>query len=304
MGKEYLLYEKDAQKRIAWITFNKPEKQNMLTIDEYAMIPPLLREIERDDDVKVLIFKGAGECFGSGADVMELGPGTVGFTRDPTAPRPTVRKRLLGERDMGYDTVSRYGGLAPTLHFGKPCIAQVHGYCYGGHFQIATGCDIIICSEEALFVHPAFRYIMEAWPMSVWLDFMGPHRIAEMVFTGRPFTAQEMEKCGFVNKVVPRDKLEEEVNEIASVITLQPLDVLATAKHYLQTLMALRNNVEGTNLVGCFAHLLSTYMRLEPGDFSVLKEVTRKGPSGMIDERERRYPPKYRMSYKGRAAKE
>lgn len=304
MGEEYFLYEKDAEKRIAWITFNRPEKHNTVMREDGDSWIPLLREIEQDDDVKVLILKGAGDHFGAGADIMRLGPDTVGFSRDPKAPHPTVRKRLIGERRMGHDAASPTGSLSSIFHFCKPCIAQVHGYCYGWHFQVAAGVDIVIASEEALFTHPAFRYILEAWPMTVLMDTMGVKTAAEMLFTGRAFTAQEMERCGFVNKVVPRDRLEEEVTELASVIALQPLDFLVVAKHYLETLREVRGDLSGPNLVGCMAHLLSTYMKLEPGDYSVLRETTKYGASGAIQSREKRYPPKYRLSYEGRAAQE
>ncbi|RLC69795.1 MAG: hypothetical protein DRI26_08375 [Chloroflexi bacterium] len=303
MGKEYFLYEKDAQKRIAWITFNRPEKHNVVLGEDGPHFVPLLREIEQDDDVKVLILRGAGEHFGVGADIMSLGPDTVGFSRDPKAPPPTVRKRLIMERRMAHDAVNP-ASLSTIFHFCKPCIAQVQGYCYGWHFQVAAGVDIVIASEEALFTHPAFRYILEAWPMTVLMDTMGVKRAAELLFTGRAFTAWEMERCGFVNRVVPRDKLEEEVLELASVIALQPLDMLVVAKHYLETLRAVRNDLYAPNLIGCMAHMLSTYMKLEPGDYSVLRETTKMGARGAIREREARYPPKYRLGYAGRAAKE
>lgn len=302
MSGDYFLYEKDVEKRIAWITFNHPEKKNMVGAEEMGQFDPMLRQIEDDDDVKVLILKGAGDCFGSGANMIGLGPDTVGFSRDPNAPRPTVRQRLLRERRMGHDSIGP--GLTNMFHFCKPCIAQVHGYCYGWHFQIATGCDIIISSEEALFTHPAFRYIMEAWPMTVWLEELGAKKTAEMVFTGRAFTAEEMERAGMVNKVVPRDKLEEEVNEMASIIALQPLDILVVDKHYLETLGAIRNDLHAPNLVGCMAHMMSTYMKLDPGDYSVLRETTKLGVKGAIDAREARYPAKYKLTYKGRAGKE
>ena len=303
MGKEYFLYEKDVQKRIAWITFNRPEKHNVVLMEDAPYFVPLLREIEQDDDVKVLVLRAAGQHFGVGADIMALGPDTVGFSRDPHAPLPTVRKRLLMERRMAHDAVNP-ASLSTIFHFCKPCIAQVHGYCYGWHFQLAAGVDIVIASEEALFTHPAFRYIIEAWPMKVLMDTMGVKRAAELLFTGRAFTAWEMDRCGFVNKVVPRDKLEEEVLELASVIALQPLDVLVVGKHYLETLRAMRNDLNGPNLVGCMAHMLSTYMKTDPGDYSVLRETTKVGARGAIRERESRYPPKYRLGYSGRAAKE
>ena len=303
MGKDYFLYEKDAEKRIAFITFNRPEKRNVLMEEDFPFFVPLLRDIEEDDDVKVLILKGAGGHFGAGANIMDLGPGTIGLSRDPKAPRPTVRQALLRERRMGHDAVSP-ASLSSFFHFCKPSIAQVEGYCYGWHFQIAAAADIVIASEEALFTHPAFRYIIEAWPMLVLIKTMGPKRAAELLFTGRAFTASEMEVCGFVNRAVPKQELEKETMELASVIALQPTDVLVVGKHYLETLRAIDNDLYAPNLVGCMAHLLSTYMKLEPGDYSVLRETTKRGAKGAIQSREARYPPKYRLSYSGRAAKE
>jgi enoyl-CoA hydratase/carnithine racemase len=232
---------------------------------------------------------------------MLLGTGTVGFSRDPKEPAPSVRRRLLGERLMAHD--AQGGQLCNMFHFCKPVIAQVQGYCYGQHFTIATACDMVVASEDALFTHPAFRYIVEAWPMGVWWDMLGPHRVAEMVFTGRPFTAQEMYIAGLVNHVVSRKNLEEETVQMAEVVARQNIDQLMVFKHYLETLRAVRNDLVGPNMVGCFAHMISTYMKMEQGDFSILKETTKGGAKGAIDHREDRYPPRYRLSMKRRAEK-
>lgn len=299
MGKEYFLFEKDPKKKIGWITFNRPEKLNMLLVDDVPFLEPLLREIEQDEDVKVLILKGAGDCFGSGLDVTALGTWTIGFDRGAKGSPPPVRKRLFNERKM----MRHFGEVGSAFgDFCKPCIAQVHGYCYGYHFQFAAGIDIIIASEDALFVHPAFRYITETWPAWAWMGQIGYKRFAEMMLTGRPFTAQEMYQCGFVNKVVPKERLEDEVIEIASVITMQPYDMLMTSKHFLETLREM-SLPAGSRRVACLGHLLSTFMKLEPGDFSILRETTKLGATGAIEERERRYPPKYRLGYSGRASK-
>ena len=302
MGQEYFEFEKDPKRRVGWLTFNRPEKLNNMTFEDAAFLGPLLRKIERDDDVKVLIVKGAGDCFGSGGDVMMLGPETVGFSRDPKDPKPSLRTRIPGERRMMVEG-GEQGLFIPFANFCKPCIAQVHGYCYGWHFMFCSYIDIVVSSEEALFTHPAFRYICESWPAPRWMEEMGYKRVAEMMFTGRAFTAEEMEKCGFVNKVVPNDKLEETVLEIASIIAIKPLELLMGDKYYLEILRDMNISSSASRIAG-YAHLMSTYMKMEEGDFSILKETTRRGPSDAIDERERRYPPKYRLSYKGRAAKE
>ena len=304
MSQDYFLYEKDSAKRIGFITFNKPEKLNMITMaDDAVYFKDLLWEIEQDDDVKVLVLRGAGECLGVGADVSDLGPETVGFSRDPKEPPPPLRRRLAYERRMGHDGIDKCG-MVSVFSFGKPVITQAKSYCYGWHFQQATEGDIIIASEDALFTHPAFRYIAETFPTMAWMNTMGYQKTAEMVFTGRPFTAEEMYQAGLVNRVVPKEKLEDEVMEYALAIAKLPLDIIVVQKHYLQTLRALRHDMMGGDLMACFGHVISTYMKPEPGDYLVIKEVARKGATEAIQAREDRYPPRWRLSHKGRAAKE
>lgn len=300
MSSEYFAFSKDTEKRLGWITFTRPEKHNMLTSDEYTSdeLPNLLREIEKDEDVKVLILKGAGENFGVGADIMILGPDTIGFSRDATKPKPRLGTRIWHERHM-FLKPFREGTFFSD--FCKPVIAQVQGYAYGWHFQVCTSADIIVASEEALFTHPAFRYITESWPSWAFMSAMGYKRFAEMMLTGRAFTAREMEQCGFVNRVVPKEQLESTALEIASVMAVQPYDLLMAGKQFLETLREM-SYPAGANRVSCYGHLLSTYYKTDPGDFSIMRETTKSGASGAIKSREERYPPKYRLSYRGRKA--
>lgn len=304
MGKEYFLYKKLKNERIGIITFNKPEKLNMIDIvDDAPHYRPLLREIEADDDVKVLIIRGAGGNLGAGADMRNLGPETVGFSKDPNSPRPSMKRRLLYDRRMSHDNVDSIGVIS-TYHFAKPVICQAQGYCYGWHLVAAAESDIVIAAEDALFTSPAFRYTAEVFQGLTFLNTMGYQKYAELLFTGRPFTAQEMYTAGMVNSVVPVERLEQEVMEYASVITKLSMDILMVNKHYLQTLRSLRNETLTGNLISMFAHTLSTYMKTEPGDYVVIKEVGKKGLGGAIKEREDKYPPRWRLSREGRSAKE
>src|SRR3546814_19493627 len=91
----------------------------------------------------------------------------------------------------------------------------VNGYCYGWHFYQAADADLVISADDALFGHSAFRYV--GWAARMWQCalMMGLRKFQEMVFTGRPFTAQEMYDCSFVNRAVPREHLKEEVGKYA-----------------------------------------------------------------------------------------
>ena len=297
--REYFLCEKDKEKRVAIVTFNRPEKKNMATLEDMLDFVPLLQQIEEDDDVKVLIMKGAGDCFGSGADAMLLGPDTAGFSLDPKAPYPPVRRRLIQERKRW----QAHFAMQALYHFAKVSIAQVHGYCYGLHFQWATAADITIASEDALFGHPAFRYIGPTEPTLLdWVQIMGIKKAKELVFTGRPFSAKEMEQCGLVNKVVPKERLEAEVNEIASVVALMPIDHIVVGKHLFETLQKMCGLPASWDVIA-MAHNLCTHVKFEPGDFNIMKERLTKGVRAAIRDRDLRYPPAYRFSYSTRKGK-
>jgi enoyl-CoA hydratase len=299
----YLLYEKDKEKRIAWVTFNRPEKLNMMRSTDGKEFAQLLRQIEEDDDVKVLVLKGAGECFGTGADMGHLGPDTMGFSKDAKASRPSVRKRLLAELSISHDAKDDWG-IRANSHFLKPCIAQIHGYCYGWHFEVMAQSDIAIASEEALFTHPALRYIAEPTIAVHCLDNIGYKRTAELMLTGRAFTARELLGMGMVNSVVSREKLDKEVMEYASVIALQPLDTLMMQKYHLEIMRCMRHQTLTGDLIAALAHVTGSYMKTDPGDFVVMKEVAKIGAKAAAAKANQMYSPRWRLSYEGRAAKE
>ena len=106
-------------------------------------------------------------------------------------------------------------GCRSLQDFKKISILEVKGYCYGWHFYQAGDADLVISSDDALFGHPAFRYVGWAPRMWQWATMMGLRKFQEMVFTGRPFTAKEMYECNFVNSVVSRAELEAEVEKYA-----------------------------------------------------------------------------------------
>ena len=113
-------------------------------------------------------------------------------------------------------------GCRTLQDFKKISILEVKGYCYGWHFYQAADADLVISSDDALFGHPAFRYVGYAPRMWQWAMMMGLRKFQEMVFTGRPFTADEMYDCNFVNSVVPREQLEAEVEQVRPSRVLVP----------------------------------------------------------------------------------
>ena len=105
----------------------------------------------------------------------------------------------------------------------------------------------MIASDDALFGHPAFRYVGWGPRMWAWAMTMGIRKFQEMVFTGRPFTAKEMYDCNFVNSVVPREDLEAEVGKYAMACARsRPTDAVVMQKTFFQMMKQFQGEYMGS----------------------------------------------------------
>lgn len=285
-------YVKDAENSRADIIFNVPEKLNALPIAALERVGDLVREAETDDDVKVIVFRGEGPCFGTGADAAELGH-YVGY-RDGTGPggrrRPAQRQRMLPDRNLISGAFTN-----PVSNCLKATICQVHSYCYGGHMQIALAADMIIASPDATFTHPAFRYL-GAGPqdMYLWIENLGIKKMKEIMLTMRPLRADEAERAGFVNKVVPREDLDQWVADYVKAISMMPLDGIMIGKSMMQLVMNARGKGIGEQ-IGWVGHGWATNLGLEEGEFNFLKERRDKGLRRTLKERDEAVAPFFRL---------
>lgn len=196
---ETLIYEKEDG--IASVTLNRPEALNVYNIQMRDDLYEVLSAIKDDDEVRVGIFKGAGErAFCAGADLSEF----------LTAPSPTEARRIRFERDVW--------GL--FLSIPQPLIAAVHGYVLGSGIEIALCCDIRIASDDAKFGLPevGLGIIPAAGATQTLPRTIGRARALEMLLTNRWIDAKEALQIGLVNKVVQREKLIETAEEIAGKI--------------------------------------------------------------------------------------
>jgi len=279
----YCLYEVDKEKGIARITFNKPEKLNAAVNPDWIEIVERTYEAVNDPAVKVIIYKGAGRCFGSGADATEI---IAGDTL-----KPGGRPRGQGERiiELRRNFYGRRGFNQEIHYCPKVTIAQIHGYCYGGHFQMASGCDILIASEDATFTHPGYRYIGPMGEDMVHLMLrVGTAKLKEMMFTGRALDAEEALQCKLINKVAPLDKLEEETAKMAELIALQAADSLAIGKANFGTALALAG-VQAMSSAGAVGHVWQHMMRSEPGEFNLVRTGRERGLKGALQANKERW---------------
>jgi len=126
----------------------------------------------------------------------------------------------------------------------KPVIAAVHGYCLGGGFELAMGCDIVIAEESAVFGHPEINVglIPGGGGTQRLPRLVGEKKAKEIIFTGDRYSAKEMLEIGVVNKVVPEGKLIDAVGELITKIKSKSPIAIAMAKKAIS--VALRTNLD------------------------------------------------------------
>jgi enoyl-CoA hydratase/carnithine racemase len=280
--EETVLYEK-LSKDIVVLTLNRPQVHNALyPPDQFNELARKVWQAVDDDDVKVIILKGAGPSFCSGDD-LHLAPydtygGGPGF-------KPSQRVRVKA-------MVTWLNGLYRTLLYcPKTIIAQAHGWTIGVGLALLMCSDMVIASESARFSmrqqRVGFAGLSMGWQY-ILLFTVGYHRMREWQLTGRTLSAQEAKEWGLVNRAVPGDKLDEEVMRYAKAVALNPADSLMIAKAHVHMMFDLMG-MHGQFSAGALGYPLFTNLKWEDEDFNFLKRRAELGVTKAFAEREARW---------------
>ncbi len=186
---------------VAWLTLNRPEKKNALSVGLLSELGAILRTLRENEKIRCIVTSGAGNCYSSGRDLHEM------------------RDRYSHRRRWGEEQ-----GVAEIVALLRDCpqvtIAAVKGYCLGGGLALMNGHELAIAAESARFGMPEIirgSYGATATPTL----FHGgiPFKKAFYVqLTGRNLSAEEAERAGLVSKVVPEKDLISFVEELAREI--------------------------------------------------------------------------------------
>jgi 2-(1,2-epoxy-1,2-dihydrophenyl)acetyl-CoA isomerase len=202
---------------VGLIQLNRPEKMNAIGALTRKQLGEAIKQVERDDAVRVVVLTGSGRAFCSGADVTEMAQD--GGMRSP--------------EDVGNVLRNEYMPMLTRLRtMPKPVIAAMNGPAVGIGASYALACDIRIATPEA-YILEAFVNIGLAPDGGVsWLlpRLAGTGIAYEMFFTGKPLAAADAHRLGVINRIVAADRLEAEVRELAGELAAQPRGAMAAAK--------------------------------------------------------------------------
>jgi enoyl-CoA hydratase/carnithine racemase len=178
---------------VGWVTFNRPERHNALSVEMWDAIPRALDLLEADPAARVVVLRGAGgKAFISGADISQF-----------------EEKRSSPAAAASYEEV--VGAANRRLVTARlPTIAMIRGYCIGGGLGVALQCDLRIATRESRFGIPAARLGVGYGHSGLrrLMEVVGPSFAMEIFFTGRQFSAEEALAMGLCNRVVDDGELE------------------------------------------------------------------------------------------------
>jgi len=183
---------------VATVTIDRREKKNALRSSvRTEELAPVIRECRRDDDVRVLVLRTAGDVFSTGGDMREL-----------------------LEEDFDAEAIKRIGEGWEELHFqlvnlGKPTVAVVDGLALAGAANLLLYVDIVVATEDAKIGWAGVDHGIVEWFSATRLQhYVGPRKAMYFLLTGELVDAVEAEELGLVTRTVPPDRLEETVDDI------------------------------------------------------------------------------------------
>ena len=195
------------------VQLNRPDKKNAMTSNMYVTLADLLNDAARDEQIRVVLWYGAGDSFSAGNDVED-------FLKNPPGPGESPQARLMNA----------------LIDFDKPLIAAVQGAAIGGGTTMLTHCDFVYAAESAKFQMPFINLgLVPEFGSSYSLPMrIGHLRAAELILLGLPFDARRAAELGLVTRVAPDEKLMATATETAHKLAQKPIGALRACKRLMK----------------------------------------------------------------------
>lgn len=204
-----------------WIELNRPDKRNALSSQVLTELVTAARWFDERPEVKVVAVSGRGRSFSAGADLSTF-----------TSPDPALAPRDAA--DLGRAMADAIEAMDAVT------VAKLHGHCVGGGLVLAAACDLRVAADDTYFSIPEVDLgIPLAWGgIPRLVREIGPALTKELVLTCRPFTAEEAKGAGFLNRVVPADRLDDEHDELVTSLLSKSSLTLRATKHHVDAVTA------------------------------------------------------------------
>jgi enoyl-CoA hydratase len=261
---------------VRWLTMNRPEVRNAQDTALIDALSGALARADDDDTVRVVVLAGSGDHWSAGHDLKAL----VG---EAEADR-WRQMRATPEGKLRHEQVMYVDRCLELYHFRKPTVAAVQGACIAAGLMLAAMCDLIVAADDAFFSNPVLRMSGAGVELLVEPWELGIRKAKEFLFTGDTIDAQEAWRLGLANRVVPRARLEEEVQTLAERVALVPPITAQMVKASINQSAALagkENSWRHHFMVHHFTHNTATAMRM------LEERETRRSMKEVLADRDR-----------------
>ena len=292
-----VLFEIDPEKRIATITLNNPKQRNSYDASMREAVARCLDRVADDDDLTVVLLRGADGVFSTGAD-MNNAYGWYGErsseqsadseTRSAKS-RPSQRRRLTVDRK----SFSFYHNL---MGFPKVTVGEISGYALGGGFEIALMTDISVIARDTKIGMPATRFLGPALgSLHMFFHRLGPVLARRLLLTGDIIDADAVEHLGVFTETCDPGQVAARARYWAEKAAKMPADGIVIAKEAFR-LVEQSQAYQGEEVASYLFHAYGTNLQFAPGEFNFVKTRAQHGTKEAFRLRDEHFnvpePPK------------
>ncbi|WP_327098786.1 enoyl-CoA hydratase/isomerase family protein [Nocardia vinacea] len=263
----------DPAKRIATVTLNNPSRRNSYDAAMRDGLARYLDQIAEDDDITVVLLRGAGGVFSTGADMNNAygwyGEG-AGNGKRPTKSRPSQRRRLTVDR-KSFDFYHNF------LGFPKVTVGEISGYALGGGFEMALMTDISVIARDTKIGMPATRFLGPALgSLHMFFHRLGPVLARRLLLTGDIIEAGGIEHLGVFTETCDPAAVTARARYWAEKAAKMPADGVVIAKEAFR-LVEQSQAYQGEEVASYLFHAFGTNLQFAPGEFNFVKTRAEHG---------------------------
>lgn len=265
-----VLYDVDRDKRIATITFNNPARRNSYDAAMRETVGRYLDLVAEDDDITVVLLRGAEGVFSTGAD-MNNAYGWYGDAGAPQAKRrPSQRRRLTVDRKS-------FGFYHNFMGFPKVTVGEINGYALGGGFEMALMTDISVIGRATKIGMPATRFLGPALgSLHMFFHRLGPVLARRLLLTGDVIEAGAVEHLGVFTETCDDDRVPARARYWAEKAAKMPADGVVIAKEAFR-LVEQSQAYQGEEVASYLFHAYGTNLQFAEGEFNFVKTRAQHG---------------------------
>lgn len=264
-----VLFDADRDRRIATITLNNSQQRNSYDAAMRESMARYLDLVAEDDDLPVVLLRGADGVFSTGAD-MNNAYGWYGRADNTTKTRPSQRRRLAVDRK----SFSFYHNL---LGFPKVTVGEISGYALGGGFEIALMTDISVIARDTKVGMPATRFLGPALgSLHMFFHRLGPVLARRLLLTGDIIDAGAIEHLGIFTETCEPERVTARARYWAEKAAKMPADGVVIAKEAFR-LVEQSQAYQGEEVASYLFHAFGTNLQFAPGEFNFVKTRAQVG---------------------------